>query len=128
MFTHAYTSVVEVSAASSGGSEQLLPHGVVYYGVLQAAFLLTGDGDRKHREFVQKVRRPVQGVDDPNRLVIPGRAAFLREKGVIRIVLADDADDLRLRLGIDLADESTPNMPRFFDGWGQRWARPVRGE
>ena len=54
---------------------------------------------------MQEIRRPIQGIDDPDRLVVPCLPAFLRQEGVMGIMFADDGDDLRLRLRIDLADE-----------------------
>jgi hypothetical protein len=112
LLTHAYTAVVEVCATASRGGEDLLAHGVVYYGVLQAPLLLAGDGDRENGELVQEVRRPIERVDDPHGLVVPCGTAFFGQESVVRVVLADDGDDLRLRLGIDLTHEVVTALGR----------------
>jgi len=54
---------------------------------------------------VQKVGGTVERIDDPHGLVLAAAAAFLGEEGVLRIVAADDGDDLRLGRVVDLGDE-----------------------
>jgi len=56
------------------------------------------------------------GIDDPDGLVFAGLAALFRQKSVVRIMLADDPDDLRLRLRIDLADEVVATLGRDGEG------------
>ncbi len=99
-------------AAAPRGGEDLPAHGVVYYGVLQTAFLLAGNRDREDGELVKEVRRPIERINDPHGFVIAGGSAFFREKSVVRIVLADDGNDLRLRLGINLAHEVVTPLGR----------------
>jgi hypothetical protein len=106
-----------VGAGAAGGGENLLAHGVVHHCVLEPAFVLAGDRHREYRKLVQKVRRPVERIDDPHGIVVPAGTAFFRQKGVIRVVLADDRDDLRLRLGIDLGYEVVPALGRDREGF-----------
>ena len=54
---------------------------------------------------VQKVGRAVERIDDPHGVVLAAAAAFLGEEGVLRVVAADDGDDLRLGGAVDLGDE-----------------------
>ena len=86
LLTDADASIIQMRAAAARGGEQLLADRIVDHAVLQAAALLTGDGDREHREAVQKVRRAIQRIDDPDGLVLSRAAAFLGQDGVIRVV------------------------------------------
>jgi hypothetical protein len=53
---------------------------------------------------MQEVGGAVERIDDPERVVLAARAAFLREDGVLGVVPADDVDDLPLGGPVDLAD------------------------
>ena len=54
---------------------------------------------------MQEIGGSVQGIDDPDGVTVSRAAAFLGQKGVAGIVLADELDDLGLGRMIDLADE-----------------------
>src|SRR4051812_2966821 len=54
---------------------------------------------------MQEIGRAIEGIDDPDGVTLAGAAAFLSQKGVVRIALADDLDDLSLSRMIDFADE-----------------------
>ncbi len=103
LLAHADAVVVEVRAAPARRREDLAPHQVVHHGMLELAAVLAGDGDREHREAVQEVGGAVERVDDPDRLAVAALdfAAFLGEERMLRIVLADVADDLGFRRLVD---------------------------
>ena len=54
---------------------------------------------------MQEVRRAIQWVYDPHRIVVPGAPALLSQEGMARVVFPDQLDDLGLGRMIDLADE-----------------------
>src|ERR1700760_438012 len=54
---------------------------------------------------MEEIRRAVQRIDDPDGIALAGTSAFLGQKGVAGVVLADDLDDLGLSRMIDFADE-----------------------
>src|SRR5215469_500570 len=97
--------VLEVRAAAAGRGEELLAHGIVDHRDLEPALLLAGDRDGESRKAMQEVGGAVERIDDPDAVVLAAAAALLREHGVVRIVVADDADDLLLGVAIDFADE-----------------------
>ncbi len=97
--------IVEVRAAAARRSEELLAHGIVDHRMLEPTLLLAGDGHRERREAVQEVGRAVERIDDPDGVVLAAAAALLGEHRVVRIVVADDADDFLLRVAVDLAHE-----------------------
>lgn len=73
--------------------------------MLQLALDLTRNGHCECRKAVQEVRGPVERVDDPDGVTFARPAAFLGQKGMTGVVLADDLDDLGLGRMIDFAYE-----------------------
>src|SRR2546430_15123348 len=64
-----------------------------HHRVLEAPPHLAGDRHGKHREAVQEVGRAIQGIDDPQRIVLAAAAALFGEKRMLRVQPADAADD-----------------------------------
>ena len=101
----AHAVVVEVRAAAVRGGKELLTQGIVDDGVLELALVLAGDGDAEDRVSMHEVRRAIERIDDPERIVLAACAAFLGENGMIGIRLVDDGDDLPFGGVIDFSDE-----------------------
>lgn len=54
---------------------------------------------------MQEIGGAIERIDDPDGVALADTPAFLCQKGVGRVVLADDLDDLGLSRMIDFADE-----------------------
>src|SRR6185312_12587624 len=96
---------LELRAVAARGGEKFLPHGVVDDGVLQAALVLERDRYGEGGEAVQEIRGAVERVDDPDEFVVAAAAAFLGEKGMLRVAAANGGDDVRFGLAVDVRDE-----------------------
>ena len=59
---------------------------------------------------MQKIGGAIERIDDPDCVAVAAAPAFLRQKGVARVVLADDLDDLGLSRMIDFADEVVASL------------------
>ena len=54
---------------------------------------------------MHEVRGAIERIDDPERIVLAARAAFLRENGMIGVRLVDDGDDVAFGGAVDFSDE-----------------------
>src|SRR6185312_10744104 len=97
--------IFEMRAAAACCAEDLLAHGVLDHRTFEPAFLLAGDRHGESRKAVQEVGGAVERIDDPDRIVVPAAATLLGKDRMVRIVAADDADDLLLGGTVDLTDE-----------------------
>ena len=54
---------------------------------------------------MQKIRRAVERIDDPDEFAVAAAAAFLGEKRVLRVAAANGGDDVGFGLAVDVGDE-----------------------
>ena len=90
--------------------------------MLQPPAMLDRDRHRKGREAVQEIRSAVQGIDDPDVLVIAAAAGLLGENRVIRVTAVNRGNDVRLGLAVDVGDEVVAALGVDFDGIEARQA------
>src|SRR5690606_20289992 len=88
-------AAIELGAVAAAGGPKLLAHGIVDHRYLQPAPMTQGDGDGEVGHPVEEIGGAVERIDDPLELVVLARGAgFLAHDGVMRVGLAQDADDL----------------------------------
>ncbi len=112
----AYFPALELRTVAARGGEELLTHGIVDHRVLQPPAVFDRDRDSEGWKAVQEIRRAIEGVDDPEVFALAAAAALLGENCVIRVAAADDGDDLRLGLAVDVRDEVVAALAVDFQG------------
>src|ERR1700733_3029093 len=73
--------------------------------MLEPALVLAGNRYAEHWIAMHKVRRAIERIDDPYRIVCAAGAAFLGENGMIGVCLVDDGDDFLFGGAVDFVDE-----------------------
>ena len=120
-FGHADAAVIQVSAAATGGAEQVVAGGVVYHGLLRAAIDHEGNADAVNGKAVDEVGGAVQRVDDPDMaatlvaFALPA-TGFFGPDAVIRVSGQQRFDDGLLGRMIDLGDEVVGLLGRDANG------------
>src|SRR5882757_3701900 len=65
---------------------------------------------------MQEIRRAIEGIDDPDELIVAAAAAFLGEKCVLRVATANGGDDVGFGLAVDVGDEIVAPLAVDFQG------------
>src|SRR5690606_28523490 len=101
-------TTVKGGTAAAAGGKLFLANRVEDYGVFQAALVFAGDADGKMWNTAQEVGRAIPRVDNPEIVralaAAWGQAAFLAQKAVIRISLAQGIDDALFCGKVDFTD------------------------
>ena len=103
LFADTDAAVIEKRTAAPARGKQLLAHGVIHHGLIEAALVLHCNGNRELRESVQEIGGPVQRVNDPLVIIFTFVLAF----GVLAVATVDSslsqlrslASDMRVTVG-----------------------------